>query len=347
MSSRLEEIRRRRRPRARRVRWGRVAVLLAVLLLLATGLVRGGCWLWDQVAAERAAAPPVPAAAAPPVPAAAPRNPEPAAYAKPNVATSRLNILLLGVDDGEAGNAETPRRADSLLLANVDGETGKVVLLSLPRDTQVLLPGHKELDKLGHAYAYGGSALAVKAVEDLLQLPVHHCVALQWPGFIRMLDALGGLDLYVERDMDYEDPYADLAIHLTKGYQHLDGLKAGQYVRFRNDELGDIGRIQRQQRFLRALAAQACQWETVLRLPALHAAAQDLLLADLKGSDWLRLTVALRHFDRLASISPVMLPGYFATEKNISYWKPQETQIRQLVATQLLEAASANEGGTK
>ena len=129
----------------------------------------------------------------------------------------------------------------------------------------MLLPGRKEVEKLGHAYAYGGPALTVKAVEDLLQIPVNYYVTLHWQGFIRCVDSLGGVDLYVEQDMDYEDPYAALAIHLNKGYQHLDGDKSGQYVRFRSDELGDIGRAQRQQRFLRALANQAFQWETLAK----------------------------------------------------------------------------------
>ncbi|WP_319403279.1 LCP family protein [uncultured Anaeromusa sp.] len=342
----LSERQRLRRTKPRKLRWGRVVLLLLLLLLFLAGLVRGGIWLWSQAApTSQAVVEPVQAAQPAPAPEPAVAAPAKPLYAKPQVATSRLNVLLLGVDDGEYGIADAPKRSDTMILANIDPATGIVTLVSLPRDTQVLLPGRKEAEKLGHAYAYGGPALTVKAVEDLLQIPVNYYVTLHWQGFIRCVDSLGGVDLYVEQDMNYEDPYAALAIHLNKGYQHLDGDKSGQYVRFRSDELGDIGRAQRQQRFLRALANQAFQWETLARLPELQTVVKESFLTDIQGSDWLRLAAALRHFDRAAGLKPVLLPGRFVTEKSVSYWKADENATKELVNTKLLEAAVTNEGG--
>ena len=174
----LSERQRLRRTKPRKLRWGRVVLLLLLLLLFLAGLVRGGIWLWSQ-AAPTSQAVVEPVQAAQPAPALEPAVAAPAKplYAKPQVATSRLNVLLLGVDDGEYGIADAPKRSDTMILANIDPATGIVTLVSLPRDTQVLLPGRKEAEKLGHAYAYGGPALTVKAVEDLLQIPVNYYVS--------------------------------------------------------------------------------------------------------------------------------------------------------------------------
>ena len=91
---------------------------------------------------------------------------------------------------------------------------------------------------------------------------------------MKAVDILGGVDLYVERNMNYDDPFANLSIHLTKGYQHLDGQKAGQYGRFRYDELGDIGGVQRQQRFLKALSDEMFRFGSDLQVAGADVNAQ-------------------------------------------------------------------------
>ena len=111
--------------------------------------------------------------------------------------------------------------------------------------------------------------MAKQTVANLLQVPIHYYVLVDWRAFIDVIDLIGGVDLYVEKDMYYEDPYADLVIDIKHGYQHLDGKRAGEYVRFRKDELGDIGRVQRQQKFMKAAAAQIFNIDTVTKIPAL------------------------------------------------------------------------------
>jgi LCP family protein required for cell wall assembly len=89
----------------------------------------------------------------------------------------------------------------------------------------VRLPGHRDYDKINAAYAYGGVAMAKQTVANLLRIPIHYYALVNWQGFIEVMNIIGGVDLYVDKDMHYEDPYADLVIDIKHGYQHLDGKK--------------------------------------------------------------------------------------------------------------------------
>ncbi len=194
----------------------------------------------------------------------------------PGESGNRINILLVGIDDGDGANpATSPHRSDSMLLMGVHKSTGAVSLLSIPRDTRVAIPGHSSADKFGHSFAYGGVALTIATIQDFLKVPVHYYIVADWQGFIKVVDALGGVDLHVEANMRYEDPYANLKIDLKKGFQHLNGHQAGQYVRFRHDEMGDIGRVSRQQKFLKALATQAVRPGNLIRLPQIISILRD------------------------------------------------------------------------
>jgi LCP family protein required for cell wall assembly len=149
-----------------------------------------------------------------------------------------------------------------MIVASVDPRAGTVNMLSIPRDTRVVIPGRSGYDKITHAYAYGGAALATRTVEAFLGVPINYYLATGRA--LSVSSIFGGVDMYVEQDMNYDDPYAGLSINLRKGSQHLDGEKAGQYIRFRHDELGDIGRVHRQQRFMKAMSDEMLQVGTLL-----------------------------------------------------------------------------------
>jgi LCP family protein required for cell wall assembly len=240
---------------------------------------------------------------------------------------NKINILLLGLDDGDIDNPDLPNRSDTMIVASIDPKKATVNLLSIPRDTRVNIPGYKGLDKINNAYFFGGSPLAVQTVENFLNIPIQYYVAIKWQGFIKVVDILGGVDLYVEHDMAYEDPYADLSINLHKGYQHLDGHKTGEYVRFRHDELGDIGRVQRQQKFLEALSDQVLQFATIIKIPALVTAINQNIITNMSGYTFVKVANTLRGI----TMSADMLPGNFVTIHDISYWEPDKEQIKQVV----------------
>lgn len=244
---------------------------------------------------------------------------------------NRINILLVGIDDGEFANPkDSPHRSDSMLLLGVHKGTGAVSLLSIPRDTRVAIPGHSSSDKFGHSYAYGGVDLTIATVKDFLKIPVHYYVVADWQGFIRVVDALGGVDIQVDADMNYEDPYANLKIHLKKGYQHLNGQQSGEYVRFRHDEMGDIGRVARQQKFLKALAAQAIRGENLVRIPQIIGILGQSVQTNM--TPW-SIQQVFMAFPSLKNnqIQSDMIPGDFANIGGVSYWAPDRAETRNVV----------------
>ena len=242
----------------------------------------------------------------------------------------RVNILLLGTDDGDNEFPDAPKRTDTMMLASIDPDKKEIALLSIPRDTRVVIAGHKGMDKINAAYAYGGVALAKQTVANLLQVPIHYSITIDWKAFIQVIDILGGVDLYVENDMEYADPYAHLEISLKKGYQHLDGQQAGQYVRFRSDEMGDIGRVQRQQRFMKAMLDGAMQVGTVLKLPSLMSTIDRYVNTDMSVLTMVKTANSIKSFGA-DSLHGNMLPGEPAMIGGVSYWVLNEKETKAML----------------
>ena len=162
-------------------------------------------------------------------------------------------ILVSGVDNGNGGS-------DTNILVAVDVGQKRIYGVSIPRDSKAVLGG--KTYKINAAYNIGGVERMAQAVSDQLGIPVDYTVEVDLQGFAAVIDAIGGVDFYIPVDMDYDDPYQDLAIHFSKGLQHLNGEEALKVVRFRhnNDGTGygseDIGRMETQQNFLKAVAKQ-------------------------------------------------------------------------------------------
>jgi LCP family protein required for cell wall assembly len=207
---------------------------------------------------------------------------------------TQVNILLLGADVSFDGSGCA--RTDTIKFISLDLAASRISILSIPRDTWVTIPGHRN-GRINGAYQYGGRteaariAMAKATVGGLLEelagreIPIHHFVRIQTGGFVHLVDALGGVTLDVEKKMDYEDPSQRLFIHLTPGLQRLNGDQAMGYVRFRMDAEGDYGRIRRQDQFVRALAAQLTQPEEKQRLPRLIGPMMRMLVTDISLAD--------------------------------------------------------------
>ena len=305
-----------RRPQRRKIRWKRLIFLLVIFIMVVTSLSWAAVYSYNTLSSTTALSTKVEKS----------KPPEPV--------SKYINILLLGVDDGDNENSGSPKRSDTMIVASINSEEGKIHLVSIPRDTKVAIPGQKGSEKITHAFFYGGSELAIRTVEELLEIHINHYVVIDWQAFIKTIDLLGGVDLYVENNMHYEDPYANLVINLTKGYQHLNGSQAGQYVRFRSDELGDIGRVQRQQRFLKALMEQSLQVSTIWKLPMFIREMDQYITTDITGFKMVKLANHLKKF-RSGDLSAEMLPGNFATIDGLSYWVYNKEQTRLMVERML------------
>ncbi|MBQ7454044.1 MAG: LCP family protein, partial [Selenomonadaceae bacterium] len=159
-------------------------------------------------------------------------------------ATDKVTIIIMGVDVRK----DDVGRSDTLMIATVDPRIDQATLLSIPRDTRVRIRG-RGYDKINAAFAYGGVELTTSTVENFLGIDIDHYIMIDTSSFVKIIDAIGGVDIDVEKRMVYEDPWDDnggLVIDLYPGQQHMDGKTAVTYVRYRDSE-GDIGRVKRQQ----------------------------------------------------------------------------------------------------
>ncbi len=245
----------------------------------------------------------------------------------------RVNVLVLGVDVGNPMDTRAPSRADTMILASFDPEGKKLDLISLPRDTRVNIKG-KGLEKLGHANAYGGAALAMETIGSFLDIDVHYYISIDYTGFRKFVDNLGGVRVNVPFDMDYYDPYDNppLRIDIPKGWQTLNGEKALQYVRYREGyKNGDIGRIEAQQAFMDATIDKILSAGTILRLPALADTLSSHLKTNMTPSDMGKYAFRAAGIDK-ESITMYRLPGDSEYIDGISYFLYDEQKTEELVS---------------
>ena len=246
-------------------------------------------------------------------------------------AANVVHVMILGVDQ----RADDVGRSDTLMVATIDTDTGKGALLSVPRDTRLAIEGHG-YDKANHAYAFGGHELSQKSVEQLLGVPMDHYIIINTRAFERIIDAIDGVDLNVEKRMHYEDPWDDnggLVIDLYPGEQHLDGKKAIQYVRYRDGE-GDIGRIGRQQKFMKAVLAKVISPDILPRLPELIKEVAGAVKTDMSLTEMIDFAQKLKAIHD-AGLAADMVPGTPAYYEDISYWIPDIVATREMLAGEI------------
>ena len=184
------------------------------------------------------------------------------------------NILVMGEDDSsDQGNSDT------MMLMRVDPNAGFVSILSIPRDLEVDIPGHGE-QKINAAYPIGGAPLAIQTVKKLTGEPIHHFVTMNFSGFEKAVDALGGV--YVDVDQRYYNDNSNASwgkayepINLQPGYQRLNGHDALEFARYRHTD-SDFVRIARQQAFITDAKSQLINWGNITKIPE---------LADIFGSN--------------------------------------------------------------
>lgn len=232
------------------------------------------------------------------------------------------NILILGIDEGAGDLEGEGQSADTIFVLSFSNDTGKSRLISIPRDTWVDMRS-SGAGRIGNMYQLGGASLMVRQVSALLNIPIHQYIIIDMGTFADLINVLGGLDVYVEEDMDYDDDASGLSIHLKQGYQHLDGDAAQKYLRFKGEKLGDVGRIQRQQKFVKALYEKVLQFETIPKLPAIADIFRNRLTTSAEIFDSAHLANVLRH---MSSEIPTttMLPG---TSSGDGVWMPDVNAI--------------------
>lgn len=245
-----------------------------------------------------------------------------------NQQSNALNIMIMGVDR----RADDVGRSDTLMVLTYNPADKKASLLSLPRDTRVHIEKN-DYDKINHAYAYGGHELTQKTVEAFLNVPMDYYVMIDVHAFEKIVDAVGGVDIDVEKRMYYEDPWDDdggLVIDLYPGKQHMDGKTAIQYVRYRDGE-GDIGRINRQQKFMKALMSQVISPSVLPKLPEIIKNVSSAVQTNMPLDMMITLITDLPTIQQ-NGLNSAMIPGKPAYIEDISYWIPDIAKSRELIA---------------
>ncbi|MEG4999166.1 LCP family protein [Microcoleus sp. B4-D4] len=236
-----------------------------------------------------------------------------------------VNILIMGIDRVPETAANSPKifegRSDTILVFHLDPRDKSISLVSVPRDTKVQIPGIR-FSKINEANARGGAALATRLVSTILNnVTIERYVRVSNGAFRELVDLLGGVEVFVPRAMSYTDTTQKLKINLAQGWQILNGEQAEQFARFRNDGLGDIGRIQRQQSLIQAILNSLKSPSVLVRLPEIVRLMQKYVDTNLNFEEILTLTNFGLQLER-DNFKMVMLPGRSSSKQGDlrSYW---------------------------
>jgi LCP family protein required for cell wall assembly len=213
----------------------------------------------------------------------------------------RVNILLLGID--ERADQHGPWRTDTMIVLTIDPENNTAGILSIPRDLWVTIPGYSE-ERINTAhftgdlkkYPGGGPALAIKTVQHNLGIPIHYYIRVNFSGFIKAIDTIGGIDIYVEKeinDLTYPDnAYGYDPLHIPAGSHHMDGELALKYARTRHGG-SDFDRLRRQQQVIMAVRDRVLRLDLLPqllpKLPELLKTVGDAVQTDLQLEEMVSL----------------------------------------------------------
>ena len=255
-----------------------------------------------------------------------PDEADPDPYVPPKQLMGTKVIMIVGTDirNGDGGFGQS----DTLILAFVDMDNNDVKLLSIPRDTYVTVPGTKTKTKINGTYTAGGITTLRNTVELLLGVRVDYYVSINFRGFISVVDAINGIYLDIDRRM--ENLEEDIDLYPGKN-QLLNGEQALGFVRWREPLLADIGRIGRQQYFIKELSRQVLQPANIVKIPQFVDIFIRNVKTDMSFDAATEIGNVLFALD-LAGLETHMVPGLADYVNGVSYWMADEKQTRTLLA---------------
>ncbi|MDY4042011.1 MAG: LCP family protein [Collinsella sp.] len=221
-----------------------------------------------------------------------------------NTAKDPFNILLLGTD-GRPG--EDTYRSDSIILAHVDPVKKTASLISIPRDTKVVYKGTTM--KINETHSYGGPEAVVTSVKELCGVDIAYYAEVSFTGMKSLVDAVGGIDLYIPEGDAVDDPDAG-PVTVEAGQQHLDGEAALTFSRARHQFAdGDYTRMRHQRMVLGALAQKILNHMDITQIPTLLSSLSDMLITTMDVDDIVGVITAMKGMDT-ANIWSANLPSY-------------------------------------
>ena len=264
---------------------------------------------------------------------------------KPGAKKEPVYVLILGADRRPG---QKRARSDTILVARIDPQTEKVSLLSIPRDTRVKVPGHG-MDKITHANAYGGPALAIKTVKGFTGLPIHHYMELDFEGFVNLVDIVGGVTVTLDRPINDKKGASSSGgvsnvTYIPAGKQKLNGQQALTFVRSRKFADGDFTRIKHQQQFMIALLKKATASKNLPKLPTIAEKAGENVDTDMSIPQLLKMAGAFKGL-KSADIKAYTVPGRAGRVGRGSYVIPNESKAEELFRK--FEKGPASDESTK
>ncbi len=236
-------------------------------------------------------------------------------------------ILLFGVDS----KAGEPARSDTILLMRFNPGTKTINQLSIPRDTRVQLP-NGTVDKINAAMFWGGPAMAVQTVEEFTGIPVNHVMIVDFKGFPRLVNATGGVDMYVPKTVSTVAGSAGRTVTFKKGTHHFDGKNAMLYVRIRYAD-DDFHRAARQQAFVQALQKKIAQPGNITKLPEIGKRFMSGVATDLTTNELLQLAFLKWRAKGGKKLVMEGTPGY---EGGVAYVFPPDAAEKEKLISRFL-----------
>ncbi|MDV2582151.1 LCP family protein [Alkalibacillus haloalkaliphilus] len=245
-----------------------------------------------------------------------------------NISDEPFSVLIMGVEDYETEGASG--RTDTLMLVTFDPDDQSAKMLSIPRDTRVDFAGMERTDKINHAYAFGGKEMAIDTVEKFLEIPVDYYVSVDFDAFIRIVDVLDGVTVNVPFDFEQKTMAPDsYYVQFYEGEQHVNGEEALAFVRMRKeDPRGDLGRVERQQEFLNALADEAMSLQSLTRVDRIAEVVGEEITTNVRIRDGFGMLMNLNNFDR-DNLESVDFDTYHQMIGGVSYQTPDQNSLAE------------------
>ncbi len=239
-----------------------------------------------------------------------------------------VNLMVLGLDRDKT-------RCDVILLFQYDPAAQKINLLSVARDTRVVVNG--SYCKINAVYSKGGERLVAKKISQITGLPVHYYITLDFEGFRKIIDVFGGVEFYVPFRMNYDDPTQNLHIHLKKGLQVLNGKKSEQLVRYRKGNVkgqgyleGDIGRIKMQQDFLNAFIDQKLKLRYISKVDELFGILSSYMKTNITLEDVSYYITDIPKI-RGSKVEAIVIPGDSRVINGVWYYIYDRSKTKALI----------------
>lgn len=233
-----------------------------------------------------------------------------------------FSVLLMGIDTGDLGRVEQGR-SDTMMVATISPQDNQTTVVSIGRDSYVDIVGHGTTDKINHAYAFGGPAMAMNTVEKFLDIPIDHYVSINMAGLKELVDAVGGIE--VDNEITFSQDGFDFAIGRTS----LNGEQALAYSRMRyEDPNGDYGRQERQRKIVEGIVKKVLSLDGITQYQTILNAVEQNMKTDMSFDDM--RTLAFNYRSAFQTIKQDQLQGEGFMHDGISYQRVSDEELARV-----------------